>query len=43
MYTETTITHLENVTKILGSELPQFQKQTCPAFSTVELPKEAAQ
>ena len=43
MHMETTVTHLENVTKILGSSFHQFQKQTCPAFSTVELPKEAAQ
>ena len=43
MHTETTITHLENATKILSSELRQFRKQNCPAFSTVELPKEAAQ
>ena len=43
MDTEATVTHLENATRMLGSELRHFQKHTCSAFSTFELPKEAAQ
>ena len=43
MHTEATVTHLEDATKMLGSELHHFRKHTCSAFSTVELPKEAAQ
>ena len=42
MHTEATVTCLENATKTLGSELRHFRKHTCSAFSTVELPKEAA-
>ena len=43
MHTDATITHLENATKMLGSELRHFRKHTCSTFSTIELPKEAAQ
>ena len=42
MHMEATVTHLENVTRMVGSKLSHFQKHTCSAFSTFELPKEAA-
>lgn len=42
MHTESTLSRMEAVTTILGRELRKFAKTTCSAFSTVELPKEAA-
>jgi hypothetical protein len=41
MHTDSTLTHMEMVTYILGRELHRFCSVTCVAFSTVELPKEA--
>jgi hypothetical protein len=42
MHTESTLSRMEAVTTILGRELRRFADTTCSAFSTVELPKEAA-
>lgn len=41
MHTESTLTHMEQVTKTLGYELRQFSSVTCAAFKTKETPKEA--
>lgn len=42
MHTDSTLTHLETITTVLGYELRKFSQTTCSAFSTTELPKEAA-
>jgi hypothetical protein len=42
MHTDSTLTRLETITTVLGCELRKFSQTTCSAFSTVELPKEAA-
>lgn len=42
MHTDSTLNYMETATKRLGNELRRFQHITCSAFSTVELPKEAA-
>jgi hypothetical protein len=42
MHTDSTLTRMETVTSILGCELRKFANITCSAFSTFELPKEAA-
>lgn len=41
MHTDTTLTYLESATESLGRQLRHFCNFTCPAFSTVDLPKEA--
>ena len=42
MHTDMTLTYLDSATETLGCQLRHFCNFTCPAFSTVELPKEAA-
>ena len=42
MHMEATVTHLENITKMLDSKFCHFWKHTCSAFLTVELPKKVA-
>lgn len=42
MHTESTLDYLDASTKSIGQQLRHFVKFTCPAFETVELPKEAA-
>jgi hypothetical protein len=42
MHTDTTLARMEIVTSILGKVLRHFRDVACAAFSTVELPKEAA-
>ena len=42
MHTDMTLTYLDSATETLGRQLRHFCNFTCPAFSTVELPKEAA-
>lgn len=41
MHTESTLTQMEKVTTILGSQLRDFSNITCKSFKTTELPKEA--
>jgi hypothetical protein len=42
MHTDTTLTLMEAVTTKLGQDLRKFRDQTCTAFATFELPREAA-
>lgn len=42
MHTDSTLSHMEMVTKMVGQVLRKFCGVTCPSFSTKELPKEAA-
>lgn len=42
MHTETTLTHLEKATSLLGDQMRRFQRETCPAYKTTELPNENA-
>jgi hypothetical protein len=42
LHIESTLRHMEAVTIALGKELRHFQDMTSTAFSTLELPKEAA-
>ena len=42
MHTDATLTYLDLATESLGRHLRLFCNITCPAFSTVDLPKEAA-
>jgi hypothetical protein len=42
LHTESTLTHMDQVTTVLGQELRQFCSVTCSAFKTTELAKEAA-
>ena len=42
MHTESTLGYLDASTKMIGQQLHHFCNFTCPAFETVELPKEAA-
>jgi len=42
LHTESTLTHMESITVVLGRELRHFYSFTCAAFATVELPKEVA-
>lgn len=40
MHSESTVTFLEGTFKTLSQALRKFRRDTCPAFNTVELPKE---
>lgn len=42
LHTETTLQLLDNVTTALGQALRDFKKNVCSAYSTKELPREAA-
>lgn len=42
MHTESTLNHLENLTKEFGNLVRDFRKSTAADFVTVELPREAA-
>jgi hypothetical protein len=42
LHTETTLTLFETATKTLGAVIRRFQKTTCEAYVTRELPQEAA-
>lgn len=40
LHTDQTIAFLRQVTQDLGEQLRRFVRETCPAFRTVELPRE---
>lgn len=40
LHTDDTLTHLDKLTSTLGEQLRIFQKKTCSAFKTKELPRE---
>jgi hypothetical protein len=40
LHSETTVTFLEDTFKTLSRKLRKFQRDTCAAFNTVELPRE---
>ena len=42
LHTESTLDYLDASTKSIGQQLRHFYNFTCPAYETVELPKEAA-
>jgi hypothetical protein len=42
MHTESTLAHMDSVTKKLAHEIRKFHDQTCPAFATDELPRDEA-
>lgn len=42
IHSESTLTFLEEIFKKLSQKLRKFQRDTCSAFDTVELPKEKA-
>jgi hypothetical protein len=42
MHTDTTIKHLEKLTKEFGQLMRQFRGSTCSEFETMELPREVA-
>jgi len=42
MHTDSTIKHLDLLTKEFGQLMRQFRDSTCPAFKTMELPHEVA-
>ncbi|EMD41493.1 hypothetical protein CERSUDRAFT_90057 [Gelatoporia subvermispora B] len=42
MHMESSLDHLEATTTLLGKELCRFQKKTCAAYNTKELPQEEA-
>lgn len=42
LHTDYTLKHLESVTAELGEQLRVFQKKTCAAYKTGELPRETA-
>lgn len=42
MHTDLTLNELDRVTVKLGEALRQFRDETCPAFYTTELKREAA-
>lgn len=42
LHTDYTLVHLESVTKELGGQLRLFQRKTCAAYKTGELPRETA-
>lgn len=42
MHTDSSLDLMDSVTTILGRELRRFQRITCSAFSTMDLPKEQA-
>lgn len=42
MHTDTTIEHLDSLTKEFGQLMRQFRDSTCSEFQTTELPREVA-
>ena len=42
MHTDSTLEHLQSLTKEFGRLMREFRDQTCSQFETVELPREAA-
>lgn len=40
LHTDDTLDHLDKLTTALGEQLRTFQKKTCSAFQTTELPRE---
>lgn len=42
LHTDDTLAHLDKLTTLLGEQLRKFQKKTCSAFHTKELPKETS-
>lgn len=42
LHTDSTLEHLNMLTKDFGRLMRQFRDQTCPQFQTVELPREVA-
>jgi hypothetical protein len=42
MHTETSLAHLEDLTKEIGRLMRRFRNKTCSHFSTCELPREVA-
>lgn len=42
LHTDHTLTHLDNLTSRLGEQLRIFQRKTCSAFKTTELPRETS-
>lgn len=42
LHTDYTLAHLERVTSELGEQLRVFQRRTCAAYKTGELPRETA-
>jgi hypothetical protein len=42
MHTDTTLEHMESLTKDFGLLMRQFRELTCSQFQTVELPRELA-